>query len=255
MQIGIDNKLLQLTNSVFSGNNFEKINDEIYIWRGFLTKEECDEIVNYVKNNVKFNDTSLDQESRSVINCEILLNYRQRLVDSLNYSFAFNIDEFCVSEDWDYIKARFPGMNDDCHVDIQNWLKNSLDLTTLEHNKEYEKFKLPFISFVIYFNEDFGGGEIYYPEYDFKFKPKSGDVIFHSCEVVHGIHEVLSGNRFSHQGNISSYRYVKPENIKIFNKAYSNHSVSNYSKDNPDFYFKINQTPVYNKRLLSVLNQ
>ena len=49
---------------------------------------------------------------------------------------------------------------------------------------------------VIYFNDDYEGGEIYYPDYDYLYKPKAGAMAMHSGSTRHGVKKVISGERF-----------------------------------------------------------
>jgi len=52
---------------------------------------------------------------------------------------------------------------------------------------------------VIYLNDDYEGGEIYYPQYGIEVKPKAGCLIMHrgSSDQLHGIKEVTSGVRYA----------------------------------------------------------
>lgn len=49
---------------------------------------------------------------------------------------------------------------------------------------------------VVYPNDDYDGGEIYYPDYDFLYKPKPGSLVLHEGNTKHGVKKVISGNRF-----------------------------------------------------------
>lgn len=58
---------------------------------------------------------------------------------------------------------------------------------------------------LIYLNEDYEGGEIYFDEYDYSIKPKTGSVVILPCLTLHSVKEVLSGNKsyiflFMHTG-------------------------------------------------------
>lgn len=52
---------------------------------------------------------------------------------------------------------------------------------------------------VIYLNENYSGGELYYPHKDIKIKPKSRSLIIHpgTEEYSHGVNEVLEGTRYA----------------------------------------------------------
>lgn len=49
---------------------------------------------------------------------------------------------------------------------------------------------------VVYFNDDYEGGEIYYPDYDYWYKPKAGSMAMHEGNTRHGVKKVTSGERF-----------------------------------------------------------
>ena len=49
---------------------------------------------------------------------------------------------------------------------------------------------------VVYFNDDYEGGEIYYPDYDYLYKPKAGSMAMHRGNTRHGVKKVTSGERF-----------------------------------------------------------
>jgi hypothetical protein len=49
---------------------------------------------------------------------------------------------------------------------------------------------------VLYINDDYEGGEIYYPDYEFWYKPKPGSMALHEGNTRHGVKKVTQGNRF-----------------------------------------------------------
>lgn len=60
----------------------------------------------------------------------------------------------------------------------------------------------PWIEFstVVYLNDDFTGGEIYFPNQNFSYKPKKLSAVFFpsaGSEYIHGVTEILSGNRYT----------------------------------------------------------
>jgi predicted 2-oxoglutarate/Fe(II)-dependent dioxygenase YbiX len=52
---------------------------------------------------------------------------------------------------------------------------------------------------VIYLNDDYQGGEIYFPEHNIDFKPKAGTLVFFPSNnmYVHGVREIKSGIRYT----------------------------------------------------------
>jgi hypothetical protein len=60
----------------------------------------------------------------------------------------------------------------------------------------------PFIEYssVIYLNDEYEGGEIYFPNQNFSIKPKKYSAIFfpgNDMEYLHGVSEIISGNRYT----------------------------------------------------------
>lgn len=53
-----------------------------------------------------------------------------------------------------------------------------------------------FWGMVIYPNDNYEGGEIEYPQYNFKYKPEAGSMIMHEGYTRHGVKKVTSGNRY-----------------------------------------------------------
>jgi predicted 2-oxoglutarate/Fe(II)-dependent dioxygenase YbiX len=70
----------------------------------------------------------------------------------------------------------------------------------LVHIDNHYRFEYLTNSTIIYLNDDYEGGEIYFPEFDFEYKPKRGDAILFPCdknEFRHGVKEVTKGKRMT----------------------------------------------------------
>jgi predicted 2-oxoglutarate/Fe(II)-dependent dioxygenase YbiX len=69
-----------------------------------------------------------------------------------------------------------------------------------EHIDNHREAEFMTHSTVIYLNDDYEGGEIYFPKLNFKHKPTRGDAVIFPCsgpEYVHGVTEVTSGTRYT----------------------------------------------------------
>jgi hypothetical protein len=54
------------------------------------------------------------------------------------------------------------------------------------------------LAVVFILNDDYEGGELYFPDWDYTYTPKAGDAIFFPCNrYLHGVNSVLSGTRYS----------------------------------------------------------
>lgn len=56
----------------------------------------------------------------------------------------------------------------------------------LKHLAEYIRYGI-----VIYYNDDYQGGEIEYPELDIVYKPKARSLIIHGGNILHGPKRVI----------------------------------------------------------------
>jgi len=60
-------------------------------------------------------------------------------------------------------------------------------------------FPLYDINSLFYYNDDFEGGELYYPNFDLEIKPKPGLAVAHPGDIfyLHGVRKVISGDRYT----------------------------------------------------------
>ena len=62
----------------------------------------------------------------------------------------------------------------------------------------------PNFSSIVYWVNDFDGGEIYFPQDEIEIKPKAGSLIYWENPILHGVKEITKGNRYA-----SSFFWVK----------------------------------------------
>lgn len=55
------------------------------------------------------------------------------------------------------------------------------------------------VSMVYYFNDDYEGGEMYFPRFDLTIKPKEGQLLLFPAAYIynHNVNEIISGTRYS----------------------------------------------------------
>jgi predicted 2-oxoglutarate/Fe(II)-dependent dioxygenase YbiX len=58
-------------------------------------------------------------------------------------------------------------------------------------------------TFVLYFNDDFEGGEIYFSEFDFTVKPEKGTAVMFPGTNLHEVKEITQGERYSFTGGFT----------------------------------------------------
>lgn len=250
--INVDPDILYLNSRVLSNSRFEKIHDEIYICKGFLSKEECIELV----EDAKTDSNSQGKQYRS----NLLIEYKDRLLSLLNFDSQDNIKENNVSGSWERLVLRSDNDEDKFHIDIYNYLNAYMESSVITPGQDFEKINTSFMSFVIYFSDDFDGGSISYPEYDFKYKPVAGDMILHNVQIVHGVEPVTRGERWSYQGSVDMVKYLPKDMYDQFvldNEYFQQRQMSlimpkepSYKMKEKMFFYRADQKPSLNKRLL-----
>jgi hypothetical protein len=50
---------------------------------------------------------------------------------------------------------------------------------------------------MVYINDNFDNGEIYFPERNFVYKPRSGDIVYYKRQLKHGVNAVTKGERYT----------------------------------------------------------
>jgi hypothetical protein len=97
------------------------------------------------------------------------------------------------------IKSRVNSFFDNTfYVQIIRHLNKTTKRTTW--HKHYDA-EYPGIEYgvIIYLNDDFEGGELFYPNLNYLYKPKSGDIVIHPAteEYTHEVYPVVSGERYT----------------------------------------------------------
>lgn len=177
--------------------NFYK-NTEIYIKENFLTEAEIDYLhtcINQVllKNKQKdLSDTSFPASFWDDKHLEITK------LENFNFDFLEGIwqrAKDCYKSDYlsEEHNISFTSTN---HVNV---FREGVSMKVHTDTGPYAENKTIIHGFVIYLNDNYVGGEIYYPIKGIEIKPSKGSFVIHpgSSEYQHGVREVISGVRYA----------------------------------------------------------
>jgi hypothetical protein len=178
--------------------------DNVRIYRNFLSQEEADLLTKWFK---EFNYAALPQHAfkfwgQRLMTPSITTNYpgfensyaeimelnnvlQARVKEALN---MYELAEWTPSP-FNYIK-----MWKDSNPMNTDWGDN-LEMFYHVDNQD-QMVQTIFWGMVIYPNDDYEGGEISYPQYNFSYKPEARSMIMHEGYVRHGVKKVESGERF-----------------------------------------------------------
>jgi hypothetical protein len=175
----------------------------VKIIQGFFSKEECEELTSWLDNfpydklnpsAVKFwgkkqfhhnleNDPEWASEFEPV----------KHITDQIDQRILNALEITEPGKKWHawptaFIKM-FPGSN-----------PNEFDADKMEmfYHMDNQAHMATLITWggVMYLNDNYVGGEIHYPVYDFTYKPIPGSMVLHSGFTVHGVKKVTEGTRY-----------------------------------------------------------
>lgn len=164
--------------------NFTELAPGIYVYHNFLSKKEVDELYCYSKSlkedewNMQSKGGWFDEKMTGPTDKLLFLYKKINNLIQPNYKIlpSLNIRRLRKGENM-YLHSDSPEDGD------ENYNKKN---TTINYG------------IIAYFNDDYDGGEIYYPKKGLSYKPIAGDLVIHGSgkDCEHGVKEVIEGIRY-----------------------------------------------------------
>jgi len=177
----------------------------IVIIENFISNEECKIVLDSIDDKMLWHSYSLegipDKISKNLYEkpqaFKILKNAIDKLQNEIEMHFGRPLEEGFPS-----IRMWSPGEYQPIHADGEDPQGNPNESYIVDYGS------------VIYLNDDYEGGEIYFPDQGIDFRPKSGTVVFFPSNnmFIHGVREIISGNRYT------CPQFWVPTKYKIFEK-------------------------------------
>ncbi|MEY3434797.1 MAG: hypothetical protein RLZZ195_279 [Pseudomonadota bacterium] len=222
---------------MFNKDIFEKIGEEIYVYKNFLSKEFCEDLVNSIKK-IEDKDWDLIGESGRYFSKPGTVNFEpiyENIISSINLEDGFNIQH--GSRALKMIKDSFMSPHAD-NVEYDSLEKQALEYV---EGEPYDLRENTHYGMVIYLN-DFEGGELEYVNQNIIYKPNVGDFVIHSAKenCTHGVKKVLSDVRYSYSNNIFNFVKIKSGYISYPGLGKSNYVSETEPKNvlNKETWFK-----------------
>lgn len=162
----------------------------------------------YIGNNNPIYSYSQDHEKNIAV--DLLSSICNSISRTMSQHYGVELDPRSV-----FYSKMSAGAKLNEHYD--NYEPDGTEFIPSNHNNEIIN-KLGFepdFSGLLYLNDEYGGGEIVFPNQDLVLKPKPGTLIFFtgSMDFPHSVNEVLSGNRY----NLVSFFWPTEYRKKYFN--------------------------------------
>jgi hypothetical protein len=214
---------------------YENICPGVHVWKGFLSQEELIPIM----DELEVQDWNIP--SLHVHDLKSFAQYKQRIIDSLNMPYA-------SIQDLNSSIRRGVGHGMEPHVDVPNYL-NPIYWSEIDKNSDIEKLELKAARYgmILYFNDNYGDGDICYPQYDFCYKPKAGDLVIHEANNIHSVKKVSFGYRYTHSTYIGDSFWVPLEVVKSLD--YPEHGENLNTIDDPRLYYSLSHGKSLNPSL------
>jgi hypothetical protein len=211
----------------------KQILPEVYLWESFLSQEELLPIMEEINSKSWESD---DRKHRPMFS---FAQYKQRLENSIEIT-----DGDVMDFDTVLLKKTGDGMLP--HTDVWNCMNLGFTHEVEKNvNVEQSSFTFPRYAFILYFNDNYKGGEMCYPEYDFCYKPKAGDLIVHDVRVIHAVKKVKTGSRYYFQGMMCDKFWVEKEIADKINIP----EPFIVDQEDPTYFYSVAHGPTDNLRL------
>ena len=172
------------------------LGDNIYLYENFLSKKDCKKI------NKKLNKISENFWHAPGIYKFPTVSPKMKITKKIVKKLKKKSDGYIVHHNEVFTKL-IKGESWREHSDNADFLSIREKANLLKENEPYMVVDNTAYGIVVYINDDYEGGEIYYVNQDIIYKPKAGDLIIHSSEEKcrHGVKEVISGIRYAWSSN------------------------------------------------------
>jgi hypothetical protein len=152
--------------------NKKYVMENIFVIENFLTQDEIDHYMGVV------NDKNIPWETISYPNKETIWTDNEKLnfIDKDKEILGIKIQQVLPEYNFNWaagVQRRKVGQSMEVHTD---------DPT--------DRIKY---GIIVYLNDTYEGGELHYPDYNFTYKPKAGDLVCHPSDYRHEALKVISG--------------------------------------------------------------
>lgn len=181
---------------LFNNPDLVEIGKDIYVYKNFLTEEECDDYTKFA--------SGLSEDKWKTSNDQVYIAEKTYCLRPVPGKIRKIVpEELKVAMGCQVIRLS-EGAKYEPHHDA-NVYEDVIDrFNKYKDGEEFDIDLYPMYGIVVYLN-DFGGGEIYYPEQGIEYKPSKGDLVIHSAEkhCTHGTRPVTAGVRYTYTSSVA----------------------------------------------------
>jgi hypothetical protein len=161
----------------------------------FVPKEDVDFILNSISGVDRWESGGNEYWDNRCLNLHTITNSIDKKCGNLIESIIFSTKNY-IEDQYKLDREVFPDT-----IQVVRWFPNmeqhphADDMT----NTEIKGFEHRVFASILYLNDNYSGGETYYPQYDISVKPSSGKLAIHPGDTnhIHGVSKIEGGMRYT----------------------------------------------------------
>jgi prolyl 4-hydroxylase len=208
----------------------------INIYRGAINEHLCDEIINTLESSLN-GQTQYSWQGARVTEHDEVLEEARKCLDfkiSSNSLGALNSENALLYQmHKKTFKSIYPNADDYARYwgvginffEAFNFVKYDGKGTHFKVHADHGPAYVATVSIVAYINDDYEGGELYFPRFNLTIKPKKGDVVIFPSTYIyeHASNDMISGKKYSivimtdynDRGNLRNFSYREEDMLKL----------------------------------------
>jgi len=166
------------------------------IIKNFLTNEECKYLIQTIKNVEPWESGGSDFWNNRSLNGPHIYSNIDKMAGRLIYNIRDRIAE-TIKKEYNLVNDVYPDLSQ-----IVRWFPGQEQPPHSDDMKEvsgHEWFHHRHYGSIIYLNDDYEGGNTYYPNHNFSIKPEIGTLAIHPGdeEHLHGVTKIEKSIRYT----------------------------------------------------------
>lgn len=166
----------------------EELTNQIHYVKGFMPKDVADRITSYAQSHTLLFDEFGNGEKEFTVHTYHGIEKNDPELLNIMQEYAKKVYEF--------VKENYNGPFEEFYETKTHIAKFMPGWGMHEH---YDASRPNDIATLVYLNDEYLGGEIYFPAYDISYKPEPGDLLCFpdNPDFVHGVKEIKDGVRYT----------------------------------------------------------
>jgi hypothetical protein len=166
----------------------EDFKSQIKYVKGFMNPEEAKLVTDYAKNHQELFSNYGNHEQEFTVHTYHEIKELDPAILDVIQNVAFRVYDFVLNN----YNSKFENfINEKTHI--------AKFVEGRGMHEHFDASRPQDIATLVYLNNEYQGGDIYFPKYEMSFKPEPGDLLCFpdNANFVHGVRPIVKGTRFT----------------------------------------------------------